>query len=359
VRPPRFATPRRWLRGIVLGLAGLYAAGLALVLLLRVCFGDRFWWLALLNSAAPYAFLPLILLLPLAIALRGRVVTIALAALAVIGGLWFGPYFLPYGAAASALPQGPADLRVVSFNVWGNNPRLAEVEAWLRAMDADLVLLQEIPPQYAGGIPALADLYPYQAGQSPDLRLYGNLTLSRTPILQVEDFDLEGDGIPSQQRIVVEVPGSGQVAVYNVHLLMPMRQQARLNLPGNFFPLVMATRYDDRGRNAQITRLLARVEAESLPVLIGGDFNLSDQSVTYTQLASHLTDAFRAAGRGFGFSWPSAERVRLPGWVPPLLRIDYVWTSAAFISLAGWIGPDLGSDHRPVVIDLRQRGNTS
>ncbi len=347
------STPSRgclhWLvRFPLLAVIDGYALALVIYLPLRLLVGDGFWALAALNNLAPYTFLPLLVALPLALLLRARHALLLTVPLAVIGLVWFGPYFLPKTPPTA---DGPT-LRIVTFNVWGDNLRLDDVEAWLREVDADLVLIQEIPPRYAdGGVPALADLYPHQIGQPTALRLYGQLTLSRYPVLAAENLDMEGDGAPTQQRLVIDAPG-GPVVVYNVHFLMPVREGARFHLPVDFWPLGMAARYDAAGRDDQINRLLDHVAAETDPVIVAGDFNMSDQAVMYGSVAARLGDSFREVGIGLGASWPVPVAAELPDWLPPVFRLDYVWHGDGLCAVEAWVGPRLGSDHLPHVATL-------
>jgi endonuclease/exonuclease/phosphatase (EEP) superfamily protein YafD len=308
---------------------------------LRTVFGDRFWWLALLNSYAPLAFLPLPGVLLLAWISRARWVFALALLLALIGGLWFGPYFLP---KALAVPSRPT-LRVVTFNVWGHNPRLEQIEAWIRETEADIVLLQEIPENYANyGIPGLDDLYPYQIGQPTAVRLWGNLFLSRYPILSVED--LPGDGVPAQQRFTIDFDGQ-VVAVYNVHFAMPIGGNRLPRLANAHYILQTVLSYDDSARNAEIRRLLNRLERETHPFVVAGDFNMSEHAVIYGEIAACMEDAFREAGVGWGGSWPISIVDELPAFVPPLLRVDYVWHSSHFRAVEAVRGLKLGSDHLP------------
>src|SRR5712691_11916266 len=114
-------------------ITGTYALALALYLLLRLLFGDRFWWLAFVNTFAYFLFLPWIILLPLTLLFRvWRALVMALP-FAVIGLLWIGPYFLPKPNA----PVSGIQLRVVTFNVRSDNAQLSAVEAWLRQVNAD------------------------------------------------------------------------------------------------------------------------------------------------------------------------------------------------------------------------------
>jgi endonuclease/exonuclease/phosphatase (EEP) superfamily protein YafD len=309
-------------------------------LLLRLTVGDGLWWLSLLNAFAHLLFLPLIVLLPLALLIHRRS-ALRLAPLVVVGGLWFAPYYLPRPSQQLSQPA----LRVLTFNVWGDNPQLEAVEAWIRNSNADVVLLQEIPVTYSeNGLPGLLDLYPYQFVQSLEMRFWGNAVLSRIPFDESEYFDLEADGTPSHQRVVFDWQGES-IALYNIHLLMPIGEQAHLSLPFDNPFLNMALKYDDGARNAQIVELLTRIEQEPYPFIIAGDFNTSDQSLIYQQLATLGNDAFREAGAGLGASWPMPAAGELPISIPPIIRIDYIWYSDAFQAIVAWQGPELGSDH--------------
>jgi vancomycin resistance protein VanJ len=309
-------------------------------LLLRVTVGDGLWWLSLLNAFAHLLFLPLIVLLPLALLIHRRS-ALRLTPLLLVAGLWFVPYYLH---RTPDQPSQPA-LHVLTFNIWGDNTQLDAVEAWIRAGNADVVLLQEIPEIYSdNGLSNLLDVYPYQYVQSLDMREWGNAVLSRFPFAESEDFDLEGDGSPSHQRVVFDWQGQG-IALYNIHLLMPIGEQAHVSLPFDNPFLDMALKYDDGERNAQIERLLTRIGQEPHPFIIGGDFNTSDQSLIYQQLAAVGHDAFREVGNGLGASWPMPAAGELPISIPPIIRIDYIWHSDAFQSLAAWQSPELGSDH--------------
>src|SRR5690606_24691873 len=118
----------------------LYVLALTAYVILRLLFGGDLWWLAMLNNFAPYLFLPLFLLAGLALVLRlnTRFVLLPLP-LRVVALVWYGPLFAPRPQAAPA----SASVKVISFNVWAHNQQLDIAEAWLRAENADVVLLQE------------------------------------------------------------------------------------------------------------------------------------------------------------------------------------------------------------------------
>ncbi len=333
---------RRLIQLPLLLLLWAYALALCGYLLLRLTL-SQWWAVAFLNNFAPYYFLPLLLAVPLAVPhKRLRLLMISLAGVAA---LWFLPRALPDVPARAAPEQ---TLTVVAFNVWGGNDQLGTVVDWLRETDADIVFLQETPPAFAEEqVHELLELYPYRTRAVT----WGNLTLSRHPIVSNTGFDLEGDGLPYHERTLIDVHGQ-LVALYNIHLFMPMGGSPRVRPPVNSAWVNMLLSYDERGRNGQIERLLARLGTEEHPYIVGGDFNMSDNDRMYPVVAAHMHDSYRQAGVGFGTTWPVAGRAHIPAFIPPMIRIDYVWHSGHFATLDAWTGEPLGSDHLPVVAVL-------
>lgn len=333
----------RWLINLI---CGAYALGLALFLALRVLLGDSLWWMAFVNNFTPFYFAPLVALLPLALLARSRRTVLFLLPFVLIGVVWFGPLYLPKAAAQSSdLPT----LRVVTFNVWGDNPDLTRIEDWLRAQDADVAITIETPPAWSSGVAALAGKYPEQRRADTQGFYWDSIVLTRHPVVSSEPFDL-GDGDIPQQRVVIDIDGQ-QVAVYSIHLYLPLGAKLHLPVPNNYYMRGIFG-YDDSARDAQIANLLDRLSAEPLPYVVAGDFNMSDQASAYNDLAAVMNDSFREMGRGLGTSWPVVQALGFPALIPPLVRIDYIWHSDEFRALEAAQGPFLGSDHLPLYATL-------
>lgn len=206
--------------------------------------------------------------------------------------------------------------------------RVAEVTA---NFEADLVALAEYELSQAGVLhERLAEAYPYRAmaPYSTDVALF-----SRYPILAQRV-------IPSPLlrspilRVVVDVEGVA-VTVYVVHLVSP----DVIGLPWN---------YDDTARDRELALVDDLLAEERGPLLMLCDCNFTDQSDAYRVVAARLTDAYREAGQGMGFTFPSQRRL-----IPLLVRLDYLWHSAHFTALEARTLDDSGtSDHRPVIARL-------
>lgn len=206
--------------------------------------------------------------------------------------------------------------------------RVAEV---VSTFDTDLVGLGEYEYSQAGQLHRrLTEAYPYRAiyPYATDVALF-----SRYPILEkrlIRSPELRSPLL----RAVVDIQGVA-VTVYVVHLISP----TLFGLPWQ---------YEDAARNqesALVRDLLAR---ESGPLLVLCDCNFTDQSDAYQSFDTLLTDAFREAGCGMGFTYPNEQR-----FLPPLVRIDYIWHNDHFSTLEAYPLNDSGtSDHRPIVARL-------
>jgi len=141
--------------------------------------------------------------------------------------VWIVPRFIPDNWMKAFTPSDFAmTVNVVTFNVWGSNHQLDEVSTWLRNTDADLALLQDAPPLWADtGVPTLVDLYPYQIHHPLDTWAHDNVLLSKYPIIAHARYDL---GHAVSDRIELDV-GGHVIAVYNIHLPRPLREQQRLD----------------------------------------------------------------------------------------------------------------------------------
>jgi len=314
---------------ILLFILGLYALLLVAYLLGRLAFRSDWLLIGLAGVLLPYLFGGAVIGLLLAALLRARNLGLIYVLLLLIGGLWLLPRFLPPFSVPDA--QGTT-FKLVTFNVYPDNQREDEAIEWLLAQDADLLMLQE----HSGNLPDLADSYPYVE------IVQGNSVsgiFSRFPIIEYEEVTF---GEFTHQRAVIEIEDSPFV-LYNVHLAMPLTQNESIPLP---------LRYDSMQRDSQIRELLARAPEETLPVIIVGDFNMSEFSPIYDTIAAEFTDAYREASWGIGATWPGGASEEWTTPLPRLIRLDYVWYSSNFQALSARVGPALGSDHLPLIISL-------
>jgi len=165
---------------------------------------------------------------------------------------------------------------------------------------------------------------------------------SRYPILRYEAFRLaQGEGQWAQQ-LVLDVDGH-PVNVLSVHPRSPPLRGFR---PFGL-PLGIPTGFANQGRDADVRDLLSRLEQMDSPLVVIGDFNLTDQQSLYALLTRRLHDTHRECGWRTGFTFTRFPRFGLPTW-----RIDYVFHSPDLVALSTVVGDYGGADHRPVIARL-------
>jgi vancomycin resistance protein VanJ len=323
---------RLW--ALLLAACDVYAALLVLFLPLRTLFGDRPWPVALLSTVLHWVLLPVFVLLPVTLWAR-RWLTAAMLGVNAAVFLWlFGGLFLP-------IPPAPAEahvLTVMTYNVADKLTPPHQLVDTLRASEADIIALQELTAEQAAAIEqGLRDLYPHQVLYGRGIP--GKGILSRYPILEEELFYLQAQRLPHLRATVAvsDAKSDPQTTAVTVIIAHPPP-------PG----ISRGTYRVHPHATAEIASLVQMATAGKPSILLG-DFNLTDQSDNYALLTdAGLTDAFRAAGWGFGTTWP----VQGIGPLRLLVRVDYIWHSAHFRAVHCWVGSETASDHLPVLVQL-------
>lgn len=289
-----------------------------------------FWWL-----------LPAVVLLLVAVLRRRWGVTATLAVPAV-AWLWvFGPLFLP-GAPAALATEAAVELRVATFNVSPKEESGHVVELARRA-EADVLLLQEVLPEARRSLERDLDEYPYRWFSDITHRAPGGggvAVVSRYPIIDVDPVEELPEG--ARPTAVVSLDADGhELAVVPVHLASPCAECLREHVSklGN-------TGEATRIRRAETPRLVAALP--DVPVIVGGDLNssvLNEPLSAFTRAG--LTDVHRAVGWGPGFTRGSKRNVA---------RIDFLLAGNGVTPLRSHVERARGSDHRPVIADVRLPG---
>lgn len=313
--------------------------------------GENRWYIGMAVNFAPFFYLPAFAFFPLAFLVRAHRAALLTLPLVVGGAIAFGGHVIPQGAATRPPPAWT--LNIITLNVSDSRQPMERIEAWLRAQDADVVVLQETPWHHPM-LQAMTDLYPYTAEME-----WGNSVwlLSRFPITSRQGFAYGDTGHRFAPRAVLQVTDAQQIVLYLANLPAPLRDIGRIPLPdansaalNTLWDLVFG--FDQSLRDPELTRLLQRADGETLPVILAGDFNLSEWSADYRHLAARYIDSYREQAPGFGFTFPAFEAFGLPRGLPALMRIDYIWHSPDLITLDARYGDYVGSDHLPVMATL-------
>jgi vancomycin resistance protein VanJ len=272
---------------------------------------------SLLDTFLPWVGVAVPVLAVAALVRRSATAGVALLVPALVWGLMFGDLLVPGKGSGGAY-----DLRVLQQNVDADNPDPEHTAQKLIAADADVMALEEITAAdmkvYKA---AFAKTYPYRVTRDT-VALW-----SKFPVAEQTSVDV-GFAWTRALRAEVSTP-EGKVAVYVAHLA-----SVRVGTSG----------FTSDQRNDTIKALGRRIAEEKLAgVIVMGDFNGTATDRSLAPLTAGLRSAQGAAGTGFGFTWPSDF---------PMARIDHILVRGVTPTKA-WVMDPTGSDHRPVVAELR------
>ena len=336
--------PLRKLINLIFTLGALYSLIVSAILLLRGRLTEDNKSIGYFNSFAHMLMLPTLILMPINLLLRpwaAWLQVIPVASFIAAYGRLFTPRQLAAAEAASRT------VKVMTFNLHGEAQILDPILDILRTSDADVISVQELSIDAADCFKlALAELYPHQALYADKKPSRGQGILSRHPIASEHYWRNPHIAHLSMGHLRVEIDVSGTlVTLYNTHPMHP-----GLSNDG----------FDTRPRGQEIDILLEKAVQDTGPVLIMGDFNMTDQNEDYQRITAQFSDSFYKTGSGMGFTFPDLSNFQaLPDYWPlpvklfPFLRLDYIFNNASLRPIVVRVWPTAGgSDHRPVFAEF-------
>ncbi len=136
----------------------------------------------------------------------------------------------------------------------------------------------------------------------------------------VHEFERRGRAIP-RGLVAVRLRGkAAELTAVSAHLGLSAEERAR-----------------------HVRELLEVIGGLRAPLVLGVDLNEGPEGNAARRLSERMTDAFAAAGRGSGATFPSNE---------PTARIDCLFAGAGIDVMGAWVARMGGSDHRAVLADL-------
>jgi len=291
-------------------------AGLAVATLLGFL-GRFFWVFDLFSHFRVQLFQAALVLIGIAIWKRKNKQLIAFALLACLNYAFVLPFYFGKSPAATEQPA-----RAMLMNVLASNSNTEQVLAAIEAADPDLLVLEEVTPEWAAKLVELN--YPHRIADVRD-DCFGIMLLSKHPLSNTNAVYVGTADVPT--------------ITANVHL-----PQGEIFLIGTH-PVPPVSAAYSRHRNSQLVALATLVEKQKKPVLLIGDLNTSPWSAHFARLLKE--SGLQNSMKHFGFqpSWPANNRLlRIP--------IDQMLHSPEILIHNRAIGGDVGSDHLPVIVDF-------
>jgi endonuclease/exonuclease/phosphatase (EEP) superfamily protein YafD len=332
--PPAPAPPEVRGSRVLLWVACAYFVVLVADWLVMRQLGDR-WWPATVLLIAPRwpLAVPLACLGGLAIwRRRWRLIPLLAASCAVL-------LFPILGLRVSPLSLGASrgELRLVTCNVHRQHLSVEALRGYIAAVQPDIVTLQGWSDTGHEGL----------FGEGWDVRREGEVLIaSRLPIERVMPLAIADEarapGEVDGAAALVEVRTSaGTVTLVSLHLASP--HGGLLTVSGDSGGRL---RENSERRWRESERLRQIVAGLNGPVLLAGDFNTTDDSPIFREHWGGFADAFSSCGWGFGYTYLNNHTQ---------IRIDHVLVGSGAAAVSFGRGPDIGSPHRPLVVDVTIR----
>jgi len=331
----------RWLRGLLWLIVTLYTLAIVAWYSSFCLFGDRVWFLAMVNAFALYLFAPLPAILLGAALLRRRTAWgIVLIPTLLFLSLFGADLLPPLPIVYAYLADGPA-VTVMTYNVLYTNTDAEPIAATVTDIAPDVIAFQELTPSLAQQlVEQVGARYPYRTPLHSvchaEVAIWSRFSLREEPVDQ--------EILCRVRSGVLEIEGR-QVRLVAVHA-WPYTGLDRASIEQSF-----------QWRHDQTAWILSHFVSQPEPIIVLGDLNSTPTHQVYQMFVAELNDAFREAGWGWGHTFPASG-----GWargIPypsRLVRIDHIFYSDDWLAEAAWVGAwDGASDHRPVIARLRMR----
>jgi vancomycin resistance protein VanJ len=333
------------IKTIFLAVSALYTCVLVCIVGINLI-GPEHFWMTTVNLYLPQLVwgLPILLLFPLAFFVRGNrpwmaalpLIPLTLVLFPMMGLRGYLP--TPQPRTDNSVP----DVRIVTYNIQNGKGGLG-VLLEIMQTQPDILLLQEFGADFEK---------PFRTSMLGwNLKFDGGLAIAtRLPLSQFERKPLPGLSDenwkrPAYVRAVVLV-GTTEVAIYNCHLSTPRSAfEALRHRDTSALDLIAS---NTRDRVAQGARLASVLEQETLPAILGGDFNAPENSLVLRPIHKAMfRNAFSEAGKGYGYTKGHDLRFGLS-----FVRIDHIYASKHWAIRNSFAGGKAGSDHRPMIAEM-------
>jgi endonuclease/exonuclease/phosphatase (EEP) superfamily protein YafD len=314
---PRFAGLR------ALGRLTIIAVAAAAVMGTLLAMGGRWSWLLELftHFCRHYALVLVVGAIFCAATNRGWLAAI-FGIFATLNLALIAPLYVPVQAQAT----GGRTVRLLLANVHVHNRDHQRFLQLVRDTSPDVIVVLELNDAWGRALDTLAAEYPQRVTQ-PREDSFGIALLSRLPADGIEVRELGPAEVPS---ILAHIDCGDNIGfqLVGTHPLPPIGAE------------YAALRNDQLYDVGQLVRTLPR------PTVLAGDLNATSWSPFFRDLVADSGLRDSRNGLGIQPSWPSrSTMIGIP--------IDHVLVSPEITVERRAVGTDIGSDHRPVIIDLR------
>ncbi len=247
------------------------------------------------------------------------------------------PLFLPPHHNQSPGINAPAHtLRILHANLDRNNSHMERAIEYINSQTADILLLQEITPSWLNQLQKNLQNYQLITAEPRENSHGSALFLPTSPTQLLVIKEIQTIHLPDySERPLIETVfslGEAEFVILSLHI-------TRSRNPGT--SAFQQTEFNAVANWSQIQQKAGK------QVVIIGDFNSTPWSSRFRQLLKDSELNNSQQGYGFQTTWLAS----LPA--PLRIPIDHSLQSKAFTTISRKAGINIGSDHLPLLVELR------
>ncbi len=233
------------------------------------------------------------------------------------------PLYIPYGGFDKNVSNWQ-EIKIVHFNVLTGNRDYQSTIKYIEEKDPDIISLNEVNQSWIDNL-NLSRKYKYSVEEIRE----DNFGIALFSKIELKNPRIEYFGDAKLPSAAAEFyAGDGEVSVITTH------------------PLPPASRIGYEYRNNQLAAIVQNRNSFKSSMILLGDLNTTSWSYGFQNLLKGMDLYDSRRGYGIGFSWPaSMSLLSIP--------IDHCLVSKDIEVLKRETGPNLGSDHRPIYVELR------
>lgn len=286
-------------------------------------FSKYAWYFDLFSHFRVHYFAFFLLMSALCLILKSRKLFLFSLVLCLTNLAQILPLYIPYGGFESGSTDNSMEIKIVHLNVLTSNQDYQSTIKYIEEKKPDIVALNEVNQSWIDNL-KLSQEYKYSVEEIREdnfgIALYSKFELKNP---RIEYF---GDaGLPSAAAEFYA--GDKEVSILATH------------------PLPPAGKTGVKFRNNQFASVVQNRKSFKSSMILLGDLNTSSWSYGFRKLVEGMDLYDSRRGYGIGFSWPTT----LPVISVP---IDHCLVSKEMKVIKREIGPNLGSDHRPIYVEL-------
>lgn len=269
-----------------------------------------------------------ILLAGVFVSLRWRSYAVLGIACVAFNAYFVVPWYLPLGMLPGETRKNAEDfghpITILHANVRRTNPDSTRFVELITREQPDLLVMQEVTPEWLASLRAMSASYPYRIEEPRDdpfgIALYSKFPLDRTAVIAAHPL-----GFPD--IIARALVGGKRLNIISTHPMPPL---------GSF---------NFGARNLQLDSVAKLAARTPRPLVVVGDLNITMWSDYYRKLEE--TSGLTNARKGFGIAptWPLF-------FFPAMIPIDHCLASNDIYVHDLTTASSIGSDHLPLICRL-------